>query len=322
MAYGSPTSPADIGPYYTHIRGGRPPKPELVADLVERYQLIGGMSPLTPTTLSLAHKLENRLRVPVYVGMRHSEPFIADTLQQMATDGVERAIGITLAPHYSKMSIGAYIEAAKAGLKEVEKKGHHLDLNYIESWSTHPLFIEIIARRIRDAVRLITGAPTVGAQERSAEIDDAAPLRLPDDAALVFTAHSLPESIRKWNDPYEEDLEKSCRRIAEHLGLERWQLAYQSEGSTPDPWLGPDITDVIPNLASEGMRSIVVCPFGFVSDHLEIYFDIDIEAETVARKEGVNLVRTESLNADPEFVELLARLVTESDKIQVQQGTT
>lgn len=315
MAYGSPATPEDIGPYYTHIRGGRQPRPELVEDLTARYRIIGGISPLTPTTLSLAHKLENRLGVPVYVGMRHAEPFIADTLKQMAEDGVERAVSITLAPHYSKMSIGAYIEAAEDGLKQVEADGHALKIDHIERWSSHPLFVDVIARRVRDAVGRV--APTTAGAVHEASSDGAEPLELPDDCALVFTAHSLPISIREWNDPYEEELENSCRLIAERLGVERWQLAYQSEGSTPDPWLGPDICDVIPQLAQDGMRSVVVCPFGFVSDHLEIYFDIDIEAETVAREAGVTLARTESLNADQEFVQLLAHLVAESATIKV-----
>lgn len=351
MAYGSPTSLAEMGAYYTHVRGGRPPKPEMVADLVEKYQIIGGMSPLTPTTLSVAHKLESRLGVPVYVGMRHSEPFIADTLQEMAADGIQRAVAITLAPHYSKMSIGAYIKAAEAGLDEVRKSGRNLDLVYLESWSTHPFFIEAIARRIQDAIRLMTtgstagtvgapgavgavgaagtaapgapasGSPAPGAPGSGASASEApAPadaVRLPHDVYVVFTAHSLPESIRKWNDPYEQDLQESCRRIAEFMGLERWELAYQSEGNTPDPWLGPDIVDVIGRLADEGVRSLVICPFGFVADHLEIYYDIDIEAETAARQAGIRLVRTESFNADQEFVELLARLVKESGAIGV-----
>lgn len=344
MAYGSPTSLAEMGAYYTHVRGGRPPKPEMVADLVEKYQIIGGMSPLTPTTLSVAHKLESRLGVPVYVGMRHSEPFIADTLQEMAADGIQRAVAITLAPHYSKMSIGAYIKAAEAGLDEVRKSGRNLDLVYLESWSTHPFFIEAIARRIQDAIRLMTtgstagtvGAPgAVGAVGAVGAAGTAAPgapasespapgtpgpgdaVQLPHDVYVVFTAHSLPESIRKWNDPYEQDLQESCRRIAEFMGLERWELAYQSEGNTPDPWLGPDIVDVIGRLADEGVRSLVICPFGFVADHLEIYYDIDIEAETAARQAGIRLVRTESFNADQEFVELLARLVKESGAIGV-----
>ena len=229
MAYGSPTSLAEMGAYYSHVRGGRPPKPEMVADLVESTRIIGGMSPLTPTTLSVAHKLESRLGVPVYVGMRHSEPFIADTLQEMAADGIRRAVAITLAPHYSKMSIGAYIKAAEAGLDEVRESGRDLDLVCLESWSTHPFFIEAIARRIQDAIRLMTTgstAGTVGAPGVVGAAGTAAPgapalgspapgapgpgdaVQLPHDVYVVFTAHSLPESIRKWNDPYEQDLQK------------------------------------------------------------------------------------------------------------------
>ena len=313
MAYGTPASAAEIEPYYTHIRGGRPPRPEHLADLVNRYRMIGGVSPLTAITLSLAHKLEHHLNVPVFVGMRHAKPFIAESLRRMAHEGIAEIVAIALAPHNSKMSIGAYIKAAKDAQEQLAAVGHSLTIHFVESWSRHPLFIQAIARRIRQAAARLPGCapaePVRGSSIGPAPAEG--PLQLPDKAAVLFTAHSLPESIRRHGDPYEEELRASCQEVASALGLSAWHFAYQSAGKTPDPWLGPDVTEYIPVLAREGVRHIILCPIGFVADHLEIYYDIDIEAQTAAREHGIHLVRTESLNDHHDFVSILAAIFQE-----------
>lgn len=304
MAYGTPASTGEVEAYYTHIRGGRPPQPEHLADLIRRYQMIGGVSPLTPISLSLAHKLENRLNLPVYVGMRHAAPFIADTLSRMAGDGVTEIVAIPLAPHYSKMSIGAYVKAAQEGKKRLAEEGSLLEMSFVESWSSHPLFISAITRRIeRAAMHLVKTEPEAPSRDGG--------LNLPEDATVLFTAHSLPEAIRAHGDPYERELETSCTQVAEALQLRSWHLAYQSAGSSSVPWLGPDITELLPELAASGVRQAIVCPIGFVADHLEVYYDIDVEAQTVAREVGIRLVRTESLNDHDDFVAILASLVEE-----------
>ena len=313
MAYGTPERPEDLAAYYTHIRGGRPPSPELLEELRSRYEAIGGRSPLAEITARQAAALERRLnerpggvRWKVYVGMRHWRPWIADALQQMAADGVRRAVGVALAPHDSKMSVGAYIEAAQRAL-EAMQPDRRPAMRFVRSWADHPLFVEAVAVRLVRALEAVAGRPEgkgVDGEDRGEE----------DRWAVLFTAHSLPERILAWDDPYPRELDKTCRAVAARVGLDgaRWRFAYQSQGRTPEPWLGPSLDEALRRLADEGVRDVVVCPVGFVSDHLEVLYDLDIEAAQLAGRLGMRLTRTPSLNDSPDFVEALAAIVTEA----------
>ena len=276
MAYGSPTRPEDIPAYFEDIRGGRPVRPEAVAELAERYRRIGGSSPLNEITERQRAALEHDLGVPVYVGMKHWTPRIADAVEQALGAGAERIVGLVLAPHYSGISIGGYrerLESAVSGRAE---------LVMIESWHDHSPFVDIVADRVRGT-----------------------------DAHVVFTAHSLPARILDDGDPYKDQLLETSRLVAERAGVESWSFAFQSASPTGEPWLGPDILEELERLHAEGIRKILVAPVGFVSDHLEILWDIDVEARERAAELGLELERIESLNDDPAFVRGLAELCRE-----------
>jgi ferrochelatase len=289
MAYGTPTTPADIEAYYTRIRHGRPPTPELLEELTERYAMLGGVSPLAQRTAAqvdgLAAELE--LREPgvfdVRFGSKYEPPMIEDTAPGFVADGVSDIIGLVLAPHSSSMSTRQYMDRARAALPEV---------NFVEitSWWDHPKFVALIAQRVRDALA------TIPAERRAT-------------TEVIFSAHSLPEKIVAAGDNYPEQLRDSAALAAEAAGLSSWGLAWQSAGRTADPWLGPDILEVLRERHASGVTDVVSCPIGFVSDHLEVLFDIDIQAQEVAHAIGLNLVRTVSLNDDPAFLDLLADLV-------------
>ena len=286
MAYGSPTRPEDIPAYFEDIRGGRPVRPEAVAELVERYRRIGGSSPLNEITERQRAALERDLGAPVYVGMKHWTPWIAEAVEQALADGAERIVGLVLAPHYSGISIGGYrdrIESALTGRAE---------LVMIESWHDHAPFIELVAARVRGT-----------------------------DAHVIFTAHSLPERILGEGDPYKDQLLETSRLVAESAGIESWSFAFQSASPTGEPWLGPDILEELDRLYAEGVRKVLVAPVGFVSDHLEILWDIDVEAREKAAELGLELDRIESLNDSAEFARALAVLVEqvldESTRIEV-----
>ncbi|WP_324716096.1 ferrochelatase [Carboxydochorda subterranea] len=305
MAYGSPERLEEIEAYYTHIRGGRPPAPELLEELKARYLAIGGVSPLAAITRRQARALERRLGWPVYVGMRHWHPWIAEAVEAMARDGVREAVGLALAPHASRMSSGAYVQAAREALQAIEPS-RRPSFRWIESWATLQPFVLAVARRVREAARRLPG----DAVEQTAE----GTLALAPDTRVLFTAHSLPERIRTWNDPYPSELERTCQAVAGSLGLAagRWELAYQSRGRTAEPWLGPDVSEALERLAGEGVGRVVVCPVGFVADHLEVLYDLDVEAAAQARRLGIAMVRTASLNDAEDFIEALARLVIEA----------
>ena len=276
MAYGSPSSPEDIPAYFADIRGGRPASPKAVAELKERYRRIGGGSPLNEITERQRAALERELGVPVYVGMKHWTPRIAEAAERALADGAQRVIGLVLAPHFSHMSVGGYkrqLEEALAGRAE---------LVFVSSYHAFGPFIELLAER-------------VGAT----------------DAHVIFTAHSLPERILDDGDPYKKQLLETSRLVAEKAGVESWSFAFQSESSTGEPWLGPDIVDELERVHGEGVRKVLVAPIGFVADHLEIYWDIDVEAREKAAELGVELDRMESLNDDPAFIRVLASVVTE-----------
>ena len=276
MAYGSPSSPEDIPAYFADIRGGRPASPKAVAELKERYRRIGGGSPLNEITERQRAALERELGIPVYVGMKHWTPRIAEAAERALGDGAERVVGLVLAPHFSHMSVGGYkrqLEEALAGRAE---------LVFVSSYHAFGPFIELLAER-------------VGAT----------------DAHVVFTAHSLPERILDDGDPYKKQLLETSRLIAERADLRSWSFAFQSASATGEPWLGPDIVDELERVHGEGVRKVLVAPIGFVADHLEIYWDIDVEAREKAAELGVELDRMESLNDDPAFIRVLASVITE-----------
>ena len=293
MAYGTPGSLDEVEPYYRDIRGGQTPSPEAVADLTKRYRRVGGKTPLLEITRRVADKLEQRLNLDstdepwrAYVGMKHWHPYIADTVESIAADGVDELVGLPLAPHYSMLSIAGYEKLVRQAL---ERLTDPLPTRFIQSWHANPRFIGLIADRITDALGKIDADPA--------------------DVEVVFSAHSLPARIVSSGDPYPDELLDNADAVARATGVTSWRFAYQSAGKTPTPWLGPDVLEAIETIAAEGRRHILSVPFGFVCDHLEILYDIDIEAIARADELGVNLSRIEMPNDDPEFIEALYDVV-------------
>lgn len=290
MAYGTPRTLEEVEPYYTHIRRGRPPSPEQLQDLIRRYEAIGGVSPLNEITLRQAQAVEAKLRERgwagrLYLGMKHWHPFIAEAVEQMAQEGVQRAVGVVLAPHYSRYSIGGYIDYAR---KAQEQFAPQMELRFVERWGSHPLFIEAVARRIEQALE--------GWR--------------PEETLVIFSAHSLPEKIRQWNDPYEQELLESARLVAERLRLPHWTFAFQSASATGEPWLGPDILERLEEVAASASQKQVICyAIGFVADHLEVLYDLDIEARQKCQELGLEYRRAPSLNDDPLMAEAVADVV-------------
>jgi ferrochelatase len=298
MAYGTPETPDQVESYFTHIRGGRVPSPESVARLRDRYELVGGRTPLLDITTELRGALERELNAApigptyrVYVGMKHWRPFIGDVVPRIAADGVRELIAVALAPHYSRMSIGGYRTALGRALAQLADPPR---LRFVDSWHLEPEFIEFIAARVATAL---------------AEFPPAENAKRDADVVTLFSAHSLPVRIREWDDPYEAQLRESCAAVAERAGVCDWRFAWQSAGHTGEPWLGPDIIDYLDTLHGEGVRRVLSVPIGFVSDHLEIMYDIDYEARRKAESLGMTLRRTRMPNADPAFVRVLASVV-------------
>jgi protoporphyrin/coproporphyrin ferrochelatase len=298
MAYGTPETPDQVEPYFTHIRGGRPPSAESVARLRQRYELIGGRTPLLDITNELREALERELNAAaigptyrVYVGMKHWRPFIADVVPRIAVDGVGELIAVVLAPHYSRISIGGYRSALGEALAAITEPPR---LRFVDSWHLHPQFIEFTAARVAAAL---------------ADFPRSENAKRDGDVVTVFSAHSLPARIREWGDPYEGQLRESCAAVAERAGVRDWRFAWQSAGYTDEPWLGPDIVDYLDTLHGEGVRRVLSMPIGFVSDHLEIMYDIDYEARRKADSLAMTLRRTRMPNADPGFVRVLASVV-------------
>jgi protoporphyrin/coproporphyrin ferrochelatase len=303
MAYGTASGPDDVERYYTDIRGGRTPSPDLVEDLKRRYAAIGNDFPLDRITREQAAGLERALGITAYVGYKHSPPLIGEAVRDMAADGVTQAVGIVMAPHYSVMSIGGYVErAAKAGAE------HGVDIDVIESWHLHPAYLDVLAQRVRRVREGLTE------EERANDL-------------VIFSAHSLPSRIEAEGDPYPRQLRETAEAVAERLGLERFATAWQSAGRTPEPWLGPPLDEVIEKAAAQGHTAVVSCPCGFTADHLEILYDVDIEAREAAERAGIRLVRTASMNDDPDFIRALADVVLhhleglEGDKVPSEEGT-
>jgi ferrochelatase len=289
MAYGTPENPDQVEGYFTHIRGGRAPSAEAVESLKERYRRVGGRTPLFAITNDVAGKLERKLntgggRFRVYAGMKHWHPFIGDVMARMAADGVRRVVALALAPHHSRISIGGYrkaVDEAQAAL------GNRFDIEFVDWWHDSQRFRRMIAGLIGEALEKF-------------------PAEARNEVVVVFSAHSLPERIREWDDPYERQLHESSAAVAELAGASEWRFSFQSAGHTGEPWLGPDILDSLEKLSQEGKRYVLQVPIGFVSDHLEILYDIDFEAKERAVELGITFHRTELPNARDEFIEVLA----------------
>jgi ferrochelatase len=280
MAYGSPDRIEDVPAYYADIRGGRPVAPERLAELVERYRRLGieDSNPLNEITEATRAALQRELDLPVLTGMRHWQPRIADAAERALDGGADTIVGLVLAPHYSSLSIGRYRELLE------EAVGGRAEVRFVERWGSEPGFVAFIADR----------------------------LVLKQHKHVVFTAHSLPARILEQGDPYQDELLESAALIAERAGLGAWSFSYQSASPTGEPWLGPDILEHLEELAGQGVRDVLLCPIGFVSDHLEIRWDLDTEAAQKAEELGLGLSRIDMPNAEPAFVRVLAGLVRQA----------
>jgi ferrochelatase len=273
MAYGSPSSEDDIETYYTHIRGGRKPSPEALEELTSRYRAIGG-SPLTAITRAQTQAIGDRLGLPAFVGMKHAPPFIADGAAEAERAGIQRLIGLPLAPHFADMSLGSYERSLE--------KAWHGELVFVRGFHNHPAFIRQVQRLL------------------SERLEESMPDR------LFFTAHSLPARIVAEGDGYQDRLLESCRLVESSMKLPEWEFAFQSASTTGEPWLGPDLLAAIER---SGARDVLVCPIGFVADHLEILYDLDVEAQAFARERRIKIRRTDSFNTRPEFIDAMAEVV-------------
>lgn len=294
MAYGTPRSPEEIEPYYTHIRRGRKPPQELLDDLKRRYEMIGGISPLAKITEEQTAALEKELNARfenrsfhAYIGLKHISPFIEDAVKKMHEDGIEEAVSIVLAPHYSVMSVQSYNDRAK---KAAESYGGP-KIDSVDSWYDEPKFIDYWANQLQQLFS------TIPANEQ-------------EKTVVIFSAHSLPERILQMNDPYPQQLEETARLIVEKAQISHYAIGWQSAGNTPEPWLGPDVLDLTRQLAEEkGYRSFVYCPVGFVADHLEVLYDNDIECRQVTEELGANYYRPPMPNTHSDFIASLADAV-------------
>ena len=290
-AYGTPRTPAEIEPYYTDIRRGRAPTPEQLADLIARYDAIGGISPLAARTEAQRDALQSALDAiapdtyEVVLGLKHAAPMIETAVNDLAARGFQHIIGLVLAPHYSSFSIGQYMGRARAAAEP-----HGLTVTSIDSWATEPAFIEFLAADLRTRLSA-----------------------MPENTKVLFTAHSLPQRIIDAGDPYPDELRSTAEAVATAAGLESWSswsIAWQSAGRTPEPWIGPDILAVIDGLAeSENASGVVVCACGFVADHLEVLFDLDIEAKKHAEAKGLSFDRTSCVNDNASIMRALAQRV-------------
>jgi protoporphyrin/coproporphyrin ferrochelatase len=303
MAYGGPNSLEDVEPYLLDVRGGRTTPPELVEEIRARYERIGGKSPLLEITNAQAKALEERLnqvasteeRFRVYVGMRHWTPTIPDIVQKIYQDGLRQGVALCMTPYHSRMSVGAYYKKLDEGIQSLPIENitpSALSLKRVQSWHDHPLFIKAIANRVQQAL------------EQFPEEDR-------QSVPVLFSAHSLPVSIMQQGDPYVSQLMETAQLSASALGLQknRWQLCFQSAGAQNTRWLGPDLEEIIGDLAQSGEHHVLVAPIGFISDHVEILFDIDVEAKEFAHDKGINLKRTVSMNTYDLFIDALSDIV-------------
>jgi len=296
ISFGGPQGPDDIRPFLGNVLRGRRVTPERVEEVARHYELFGGVSPITELTRRQADGLRDRLAaaglpLPVYVGMRNWHPFLADTLHQMYLDGVRRVIAFIAAAQHSYSSCQQYRENVMAARVELRARdGADVDVVFVESWFDHPLFIEANARHVRDATARL-------------------PEELRDHARLIFTAHSVPMAMAS-RSRYREQLLESSRRVADAAGIGDWALVYQSRSGRPDdPWLGPDICDYLRQEHATGLAAAVICPIGFVCDHIEVLYDLDHEAAEVCRSLGLPMARADAVNDDPLFLDMMADVV-------------
>jgi len=284
MAYGGPGNLDEVEPYLMDVRGGRPTSPQLVEEVRARYARIGGRSPIRELTRAQAGGIGRALgeRFAVFVGMRHWHPYIQDAVKDIGAAGFRRVVGVAMAPHYSNMSVGAYEK------KLLQAADGRLDVTLVRTWWKQPQFLEATATRITQALQRFSK---------------------PSEVQVVFTAHSLPEKILASADPYPDELNASAAEVAKRARLATWRFAYQSAGATTEPWLGPDAEEVITELARARHTSVLLVPIGFVCDHVEILYDIDVEYQSLAKRLGIQLERTASLNDDPGLVAAVADVV-------------
>jgi ferrochelatase len=288
MAYGGPNNLEEVEPYLLDVRGYRPTSAEIIHEVRERYREIGGRSPILEQTQAQSSALESALNTngntfKAFVGMRHWHPFIKDVLAEMQEQGIERVVGVVMAPHYSRMSIGAYYQ-------RLEEARSPLKVARIENWHLEPGYLQALAGRVCDALERF-------------------PEDVRKDVPVIFTAHSLPEKILEWDDPYPTQLRETVAAVMEQLGSQPHEFAFQSAAISTIPWLGPDAGQIIERLASEGKKDILLCPIGFVCEHVEILYDIDIVYQNLARSLGIHLERIEMLNTAPQMIEGLAHLI-------------
>jgi ferrochelatase len=293
MAYGGPNNLDEVEPYLLDVRGYRPTSQEIIHEVRERYREIGGRSPILEQTQAQADALasalnSNGIEFKAFVGMRHWHPFIKDALADMQSDGVDKAVGVVMAPHYSRMSIGAYYQ-------KIEEANSPIAFSRIENWHLQTGYINALANRVRNALKRF-------------------PEEVRADVPVIFTAHSLPEKILEWNDPYPTQLRETVSAVMEKLGSQPHEFAYQSAAISTIPWLGPDAGEVIERLAAEGKKHILLCPIGFVCEHVEILYDIDIVYQNLAKSLNIHLERIEMLNTAPEIIAGLAGLIREKAK--------
>ena len=289
MSYGTPASLDELEAYYTHIRRGRAPGEEQLAELRARYEAIGGTSPLTAITRAQGEGIQRALDrarpdvYRIYLGAKHSSPFIEDAVASMRADDVTRAVGLVLAPHYAAASVGEYVRRA------AEAAGDDVRCNFVTSWHLASGYLDVLAGALRAALA-----------------------QVPDGSHVLFTAHSLPSRVVHDGDDYAGRVEETAAAVADAVGLASWSVAWQSAGRTDDEWLGPDVVAVIGDLARDGVPGVVVCACGFVADHLEVLYDLDVEAAAAAQRAGISFARTAMPNADGAFTEMLAQLVLDA----------
>jgi ferrochelatase len=299
MAYGTPDSLDAVEPYYTDILRGRKPPPDLLEELLERYRVVGGRTPLLDISRAQAAALQANLGpgYRVFLGMKHWHPYVFDTVAEMQGAGIRRAVGIVLAPHYSRGSIGEYVDRVQSAKQALE---YDLEIDVVPSWHLNPHYLDAVEGHAHEAL----------AEWRAGSVPRGEHQELTPAAAphVVFTAHSLPVRVVSEGDPYQRQLIETSEALARRLGLDDggWSFSYQSAGRTADPWLGPDLLETVNRLAGEGETGILVVPIGFISDHLEILFDIDHEARGAAARLGIRFERMQSLNDDSRLVDALA----------------
>ena len=291
MAYGSPSSLEEVGDYLAQVRGGRGSSPDETEHLKQRYQRVGGQTPLLQITKSQADALQKKLVADgaparVSFGMKHWHPFVEDVVEKISIDNPPILVGLALAPHYSKLSIGGYEDSVRRGLARKHSK---IPFVMVKSWHTEPSLITALSTRVSNMLKEIAGS---------------------GGTMVVFTAHSLPLRVVSDDDPYRAQLLETSQLVAREAGVTDWDFAFQSASGPTGTWLGPSLKEKISEFSNKGIRRILVCPVGFVSDHLEILYDLDVEARDYANSRGIELARTSSLNDDPKFIEALAAVAS------------